>query len=184
LLKVLAAHEAFRNPELLIGVVEHRVNLDTVKTPSQNDIWCILGTDAGSVSVAVEGKAGENFDKRLGDWLESDRSGKERRLAFLCNVLGAEAKPDPGLRYQLFHRAASAVLEAKRWRLPKALMLVQSFSESRTAWSDYSDFAKFLGFGAVARDRVSGPIRASEVDLYLAWVHSEPGKDIDAAAAV
>lgn len=182
-LKVLAAHEAFQNPVLLVGVVEHRVNLDTSKTPSQNDIWCVLGTDSGHVSVAVEGKAGEDFDRRLGDWLKSDGDGKERRLAFLCDVLGAASRPDLGLRYQLFHRAASAVLEAKRWRLPRALMLVQSFRESKTAWSDYSDFAQFLGL-QVSRDSVNGPVTASGVDLYIAWVNSQVGKDSDAAAAV
>jgi uncharacterized protein DUF6946 len=180
---VLTAHETFSNPVLLVGVVEHRVKLDTAKTPSQNDLWCVLATDAGHVSVAIEGKAGEDFDKRLGDWLKSESDGKERRLAFLCDVLGVETKPDLGLRYQLFHRAASAVLEAKRWRFPKALMLVQSFRESKTAWNDYSDFAKFLGLN-VARDSVSGPVSASGVDLYLAWVHSPLGKDSDAAAAV
>jgi hypothetical protein len=66
--------------------------------------------------VTVEGKAGEEFDKRLVDWLKSEGDGKERRLAFLCKTLGVTSRPDPGLRYQLFHRAASAVLEAQRWR--------------------------------------------------------------------
>lgn len=183
LFEVLSAHEAFPNPVLLIGVVEHRVKLDTAKTPSQNDLWCVLATDTGHVSVSVEGKAGEDFDKRLSDWLKSEGDGKARRLAFLCDVLGVETKPDLGLRYQLFHRAASAVLEAKRWRISKAPMLVQSFGESKTALNDYSDFAKFLGLG-VARDRVSGPVRTSGVDLYLAWVHSPLAKDSDAAAAV
>jgi len=182
-LRVLAAHESFANPVLLIGVVEHRVNLDTTKTPSQNDIWCLLGTDSGHVSVAVEGKAGEDFDRRLGDWLKSDGDGKERRLAFLCGVLGAAQRPDVGLRYQLLHRAATAVLEAKRWRLPSALMHVQSFRESKTAWNDYSDFAEFLGL-QVSRDSVSGPVRTSGVDLYLAWVNCDVSKDSDAAAAV
>jgi len=151
--------------------------------PSHSDVFALARGEAGLVSMTVEGKAGEDFDKRLGDWLKSDGDGKERRLAFLCDVLGAASKPDLGLRYQLFHRAASAVLEARRWRLPKALMLVQSFRESKTAWKDYSDFAKFLGLD-VSRDSVGGPVKASGVDLYLAWVHSDVGKDSDAAAAV
>ena len=182
-LRVLSAHEAFGNPVLLVGIVEHRVKLDTNKTPSQNDLWCVLGTDGGHVSVAVEGKAGEDFDKRLEDWLNSDSNGKERRLEFLCKVLGIDSKLDFGLRYQLFHRAASAVLEAKRWRLSRALMLVQSFKESKTAWNDYADFAKVFGLD-VSRDSVSGPVKASACDLYFAWVHSAVAKDSDAAAAV
>jgi len=80
----LNSHRAFRNPVLLLGIVEHRVNLDTPKTPSQSDLGCMMLTDAGQVSVTVEAKAGEEFDKRLRDWLVSESEGKQQRLAFLC----------------------------------------------------------------------------------------------------
>ena len=179
----LHAHAEFRNPTLLIGIVEHRVALDTPKTPSQNDLWCMLLTDAGQVSVAIEAKAGEEFDKRLEDWLRSEGSGKEHRLAFLCDVLGISSKPGTGLRYQLFHRAASAVLEAQRWRVGKALMMVQSFKESASSWQDYVDFASLLGL-QVARNTVSGPAQAKGAELYLVWVDSLLAGDEVAAAAV
>ncbi|MHB1094731.1 MAG: DUF6946 family protein [Gemmatimonadaceae bacterium] len=182
---VLNAHAAFRNPRLLVGIVEHRVALDTAKTPSQNDLWCMVGTDTGQASVAVEGKAGEEFDRRLDVWLGSDgdRRGKDARLRFLCEVLGANDRPDPQLRYQLFHRAASAVLEAERWGVGKALMMVQSFAESPTSWQDYVDFAAWLGV-KVSRDSVSGPVKTRSTDLYLAWVHSDLATDALAATAV
>lgn len=48
----------------------------------------MLLTDTGQASVAVEAKAGEEFDKRLQDWLVSEGESKEQRLAFLCDVLG------------------------------------------------------------------------------------------------
>jgi hypothetical protein len=179
----LNSHWAFRNPVLLLGIVEHRVNLDTPKTPSQNDLWCMMLTDAGQVSVAVEAKAGEEFDKRLRDWLASESEGKQQRLAFLCDVLSINERPDPKLRYQLFHRAASAVLEARRWRVGQALMLVQSFQESPTSWQDYVDFAALLGL-TVARNSVSGPVKASGTDLSLSWVESALATDANAAAAV
>ena len=181
----LHSHAAFQNPTLLLGIVEHRVALDTARTPSQNDLWCMLATDSGPVSVAVEGKAGEDFDRRLKDWFGSGKEteGKERRLKFLCEVLGIAGSPPLTLRYQLFHRAASAVLEAKRWRIGKALMLVQSFAESSTSWQDYVDFAELLGL-SVARNAVSGPVVAGGVELYLAWVHSQVASDEVAAAAV
>lgn len=157
--------------------------LDTTKTPSQNDLWCVVGTDTGSASVAVEGKAGEDFDRRLVDWLKSEGNAKDRRLAFLCDTLGSSEKPGEHLRYQLFHRAASAVLEARRWRLTKALMLVQAFGESQTSWQDYSDFASWLGL-KVTRDDVAGPVDASGVDLYLTWIDCPLAADDVAAAAV
>jgi hypothetical protein len=61
---VLNAHAAFRSPTLLLGIVEHRVQLDTPKTLSQNDLWCMIATEAGQASVAVEAKAGEDFERR------------------------------------------------------------------------------------------------------------------------
>lgn len=181
----LDAHAAFRNPALLLGIVEHRVILDTPKTPSQNDLWCIMSTDTGLASVAVEGKAREDFDKRLTDWFGSgtERGGKERRLKFLCEVLGVCREPEVTHRYQLFHRAASAVLEARRWHLTKALVLVQSFKESATSWQDFVDFATLLGL-SVARNGVSEAAKAGGVDLHLAWVHSELATDEIAALAV
>ena len=110
--------------------------------------------------------------------------GGQQRLSFLCRVLGSEAAPPMVLRYQLFHRAASAVLEARRWRISKALMLVQSFAESPTSWQDYADFAAWLGVVAV-RDQVVGPVKASErVDLYLGWVRSQLASNGLASAAV
>lgn len=182
---VLEAHSAFQNPRLLVGVVEHRVRLDTPKTPSQNDLWAMLLTDDGHVSVAFEAKAGEDFDRRISDWLTSDKdpTAKRKRLRWLCDVLGVQGEPPTRLRYQLFHRAASAVLEAKRWRASKALMLVQSFADSPTSWQDYVDFAALLGVTAT-RNSISGPARADNIDLYLGWVDSPLANDSAAATAI
>lgn len=182
---VLGNSDAFADPMLLIGIVEHRVQLDTKKTPSQNDLWCVLRTRTGLASVAVEGKAGEDFDKPLTEWMgaATDRTAKEARLAFLCGVLGSPGPPDHSLRYQLFHRSASAVLEAERWGLGRALMLVHSFSESKTSWLDYAAFATWLGVAA-ERNRVVGPIKARGSQLFLGWVDSPCASDAVAALAV
>jgi len=183
--RVLAGHDAFLSPTLLLGIVEHRVALDTTRTPSQNDLSCMLLTKSGQVSVAVEAKAGEDFDKTLGEWLgkEKESGGKRRRLDFLCKLLDIEQPPSPLLRYQLFHRAASAVLEARRWHVGKALMLVQSFKESATSWDDYVAFATQLAITPV-RNAVSGPLRLPETDLYLAWIDSPMATDLVATTAI
>jgi len=179
----LVRHPSLQRATLLLGIVEHTVILDDPKRPSQNDLWGVLLTDAGHVSMAVEAKAGEDFDKTLGVWLKSDSEGKEKRLAFLCNHLGLREDPPDALRYQLFHRSVSAVLEARRWRFPAALMLVQSFEESRTSWQDYAAFASFLGLDA-RRNDVSGPRTFDGIALFLAWVDSPKADDRRAASAV
>ncbi|MGH2405381.1 MAG: DUF6946 family protein [bacterium] len=181
--RTLNAHAAFRSPRLLVAIVEHSVVLDDPRRPSQSDLWGILLTEAGHVSMSVEGKAGEEFDRRLGMWLKDQSKGKVARLRFLCDQLAIPVQPADSLRYQLFHRAAAAVLEARRWRLPMALMLVQSLAESRTSWQDYADFAQLLDLKA-QRQSVIGPRDACGVPLYLAWVDSPKAPDHVAASAV
>jgi hypothetical protein len=133
--------------------------------------------------MSVEGKAGEDFDKRLGVWLKDKSEGKEQRLRFLCDQLSIPVRPADTLRYQLFHRAASAVLEARRWRVPTALMMIQCFAESRTGWQDYADFAELLNLKA-EHQTVVGPRDACGIPLYLAWVDSPKATDGAAAAAI
>jgi hypothetical protein len=71
----------------------------------------------------------EPFAQLLGDWLVNASPGKLTRLAFLCNVLGLEERTLPhDIYYQLLHRTASAVIEAKRFKTDLAVMLVHSFS--------------------------------------------------------
>ena len=84
------------------------------------------------------------------------------------------------LRYQLFHRAASAVLEARRWGADAAVMLVQSFSEAPESWDDFVAFGELLG-APVARQRVVAAAMRSDVTLFLGWVDSDPASDLPAA---
>ncbi len=179
--RALTSHPAFANPTLLLGAIEHSVVLDGSSRPSQNDLWAILLTDSGQVSMAVEGKAGEEFDRTLAEWLDS--KSKATRLQFLCDTLGICDPPGGHLRYQLFHRTASAVIEARRWRIPNALVLVQSFAESKSAWNDFTSFAALLGI-ATTRNAVCGGRDLQGVRLYVAWVDSPKADDKLAAAAV
>lgn len=143
----------------------------------------MIRTDRGQVSVAIEAKAGEEFDRPLRDWLADDKGTKANRLRFLCQELHVTAEPPLDLRYQLFHRAASATLEARRWQIPRALMLVQSFKESASAWTDYVAFATWMGLTAT-RDALVGPHNADGVELFLGWVDCPKASDKIAASAL
>ena len=140
-------------------------------------------TPNGYASVTVEAKAGEDFDKPIEQWLKQESDGKEKRLAFLTKTLGLSAHPPGFIRYQLVHRTAAAILEAKRCRFKVALMLVQSFEESRTSWLDYERFAELLSVQS-ARNAIIGPRRIDEIDLFLGWVDSQKATDRAAANAV
>ena len=98
--------------------------------------------------MMVEGKVNESFGPTVNEWREEASPGKGTRLSFLLKTLGLPKQVDGTIRYQLLHRAASAVIEGERFRAAAAVMLVHSFSPRRAGWSDYSAFLKLFGVTA------------------------------------
>ena len=101
--------------ELLLVIPEHTVYLPVSGKGSQNDAWVLASNQNGLISIAIEGKVDESFDKTLGcwkDWSEDPtetRTNKEHLLREICKILDIEV-PSDKIRYQLLHRCASAVL--------------------------------------------------------------------------
>ena len=90
----------------------------------------------------------------------------------------------PGtLRYQLLHRAASAVLEAERFTAPDAILLVQSFASDPDSLSAFSPFGSVLGCKCSAGIVVTGPTLRG-VKLHLPWLNCEPSDATDLSEAV
>lgn len=153
----------------LLAIPEHRVALPGGGHPSQCDIFALVATPRGSCALAVEAKVAEPFGPTIGDWLAGAASGKLARLTAICALLGCA--PPPGhLRYQLFHRAAAAVIEAGRFGTAMAALVVQSFSPERLWQSDFVAFAAHLG-----QDASAGPVETLLPDgrpLRLGWASS------------
>lgn len=169
--------------EMLLGIPEHKVPLRGGRRASQTDLFVIAGSSDGLVVICVEGKVNESFGPLMSEWLTDDASaGKRERLAELSELLGLtdEQAGDALLRYQLFHRTASAVKEARRFGARHAVMLVHSFSAEDTGLADYRAFGARLG-AQVDADRVTqvGPPREG-VQLSLGWVRGE-AQYLDAA---
>jgi hypothetical protein len=166
---VLSSSGLFPGIEMLLGIPEHQVPLPGGSRPSQNDLWVLARSGAELVSIAVEGKVAEPFGPTLDEWLVEGSAGKMARLDFLCAQLGL-SRPLPGpVRYQLLHRAASAVIEARRFCARHAVMLVHSFSQSHEWFDDYSAFSRLLGFDAEVNRVVSVGQRGG-IELHLGWV--------------
>ena len=127
--------------ELLLAIPEYQVDLPGGKRPSQNDLF-VLGRakDGHLVSIMMEGKVAEPFGATLEIWLKDASEGKKKRLKFLCDTLGLSCEPPSHTRYQLFHRTASAIIEAKRFNANYAMMIVHSFSPEHKCFADYQDF--------------------------------------------
>jgi len=119
---------AFRGIEPLVILPEYQVPLPGGSRPSQNDIFVLAKAQGQLISIAVEGKVSESFGPTLAEWNPANSNGKMRRLEYLKEQLDLSQALPPLIRYQLLHRAASAVIEAHRFTAKYAVMLVHSFS--------------------------------------------------------
>jgi len=155
--------------EFLIGIPEHEVPLPGGRRPSQNDVFVLAkGTD-GLVSISVEGKVSEPFDAPVDERFAEPTPGQTTRLEFLLGLLELNRDDVGAIGYQLLHRTASAVLEARRFDARHAVMLVHSFSEEMKHFNDYAAFVALYSQKAEA-GRLVEARRLGDVMLYLGWV--------------
>ena len=74
-----------------------------------------------------------------------------------------------GVGYQLLHRTASSILEARRFGASHAVMLVHSFSQELKHFDDYAGFVGLYGRTAEA-NRLYEVKQLGNITLYLGWV--------------
>ena len=168
--------DAVRDAEPLLVLPEHKVPLPGGVRASQNDVWVLArSTSSGELlSIAVEGKVAERFgSESLDEWLRGASPGKLERLEYLRQQLGLPAELPGGIRYQLLHRAASAVIEARRFNAGHAILLVHSFSDGDMWFDDYAEFAGLFGVNP-APDTVHAAGRIGSLYWHVGWVRGDP----------
>ena len=153
----------------LLAVPEFKVPLPGGTRASQNDIFVLARAAAGPVSIMIEGKVKESFGPTLEAWKKEGSPGKEERLKFLLRTLGLGQSPADCIRYQLFHRAASAIITGEQYRAAAAVMVIHSFSEERVGWPDYEAFAGLFGVKA-KEGEVQRLGSTSSIPLFGVWV--------------
>jgi len=160
-------------PELLIAIPEHKVPLPGASHgDSQNDVFALVRAGSHTVAVAIEGKVNEPFDQILGKWLLNASDGKRQRLSFLCDLLGLREPLPDSVHYQLLHRTASALIEARRFKTDAAAMIVHSFSQDKKWFEEFANFVAL--FGAVAEpDKLAELSIGGPIPLYLGWACGE-----------
>jgi hypothetical protein len=163
---------ALEGIKFLLGIPEHKVPLRGGSTQSQNDAFILAKAGNELVSITVEGKVAEPFGPTLGEWLQDASAGKSVRLDYLKKRLGLRGNVSPDIRYQLLHRTASAVIEAKRFNASKAVMIVHSFSQETLWFDDYSAFLALYGKSASVGDLVC-VCTIDGIDLFLGWAKGD-----------
>ena len=173
---IFAGHPIFRSAVLIDAFFERQVDLGTAGRHSQTDLLAIVGLESQIAIVAVEGKAGESFGQYVREWRDGS-AGKERRLQALCATLCISVEAAMPLRYQLLHRAASAIYEAKRYRSKLSIMLIQSFSDDDESFADFAAFLRTIGLTNDAKRGVLfGPVECDGQSFYAGWIDEKPPK--------
>lgn len=158
--------------EPLLIFPEWKVSLPGGRRASQNDAWVLASTVDGLVSLAIEGKVDEPFDRPLSEWKQEASPGKRERLEYLVSCLGFDSEPPGHIYYQLLHRTASAVIEAERFHARAAVMLVHTFSPTDRWFDQYWEFAALFGIDAKIGNLGTTKARGG-LPLHLGWVHGD-----------
>ena len=173
-LRLFSQDPVLAKAEPLLIFPEWKVALPGRGHPSQNDIWVLARAEESLISITVEGKVSEPFGETIGEWRSTPSQGRISRLAYLAEVLGLDDMIPDGVRYQLLHRAVSAILEARRFGADRAIALVHSFSPTNLWFEDFSAFVALFGTEA-AVDQLITVRAANGFPLLLAWVHGDEG---------
>ena len=178
---------AYGNPKLLLAIAEHKVPLPGGNADSQNDLWGLVKTATCIVSVTIEAKARESFgNETLAAWLrdpEAPPANRQTRWQYICDHLPPvqEGAYLP-VAYQLLHRCASAVIEAKRFGLKHAACIIQAFETPLNRFEEFSQFCEVIGI-QVPRGGIANAI-VGDVVLGIGWADCPCATDAEIAAIV
>jgi hypothetical protein len=163
----------FNAVEVLYGFPEYKVPLLGGNASSQNDLYILAKANNELLTIMVEGKVSEPFGKTVATWLgDNPSAGKRKRLDHLLGLLNLREDNVLNKMYQLIHRTASALIEARNVNAPNSLMLVQSFSESGKRFEDYAEFVKLFNLSP-KQNGIVGPVKLNGINLYFGWSTAE-----------
>jgi hypothetical protein len=178
---------AFGEPLLIFAVAEHKVDLPGGNAASQCDVWAVLKTTAGMLSLTVEAKASEPFgDEILENWLVAGKSkesisNREKRFEYV----NAHLPHSPSflqVRYQILHRCAASVMEAKRFGFQQAAFVVQAFNTPDQSFQDYAAFCNALGIPAARGEMATTAVDG--ISLGVGWADCPLSTSEEVAATV
>lgn len=170
---VLETQKDFRNPKLVDGHFERETKIPGRGKASQTDLLALCKAEGGSFILGVEGKVDETLGEVVSDWYNGTPN-RQVRLEGLVDLLGGDFTAIGNLRYQLLHRSASALLEARNFGVSKAIMLVHSFDPRHAWFEDFEAFSEWLGVPCAKPGILSDPVHLPDVDLFLGWCADRP----------
>jgi hypothetical protein len=177
--RVLGQDPEFREITLEKATFEKQTQLDRFRGPSQTDVLALVKILKGRAIIGVEAKVDESFGEFVKDWVDGSEN-KQRRLEGLISRLKLDPKATPSLRYQLLHRCAAALIEAKEHGAAECAVIVQSFSpiNIQAGFADFVAFSQAVGTPVETVGKISKRIELDGVGFRLGWaicpVHAQP----------
>lgn len=153
--------------QLVAAFPEWSVPLPGGLTTSNTDVMAVCRSAKGLCVIGVEAKVLEPFGPTVGEKRAKESAGQDERLTFLHGLLGIERFAD-GIRYQLLHRAASALIMAREFHAKAAVMLIHAFESPKSSQADFAAFVVAMG-GAELAPQVFRVKRFNAPALYLVW---------------
>jgi hypothetical protein len=184
--------DLFRNgglgqPLLIFAVAEHNVDLPGGTAASQSDVWAVVKTSAGMVSLTVEAKANEAFGGEiLENWLAAGKTkgakgSRQLRFEYIRSHLPV-SDSFSSVRYQILHRCAASVIEAKRLGFQHAAFVVQAFNAPAESFQNYVTFCRAINVAA-ARGQMAATY-VDNISLSVGWADCRFASDDQVAATV
>ncbi len=163
-----ASDPAIADLELLAAIPEWEVTLPGGARASQTDVLVLARNPLNLVVLGVEAKVDETFGPTMGQKRTRATGGQLDRIDYLESELGRTAPFPDTVRYQLLHRSVSALLTAREFHAPVAVMLVHSFSPASAWRDDFLAFCHELPCNALSADLFEVP-RNNGPRLILGW---------------
>jgi hypothetical protein len=153
--------------KLLAAIPEWETPLPGGQRSSFTDILAVTRNELGLCVIAVEAKVNEDFGPTVQAKRAEMSAGQTVRMDYLHMLLGVD-RFDDGIRYQLLHRTASALLAAKEFHADVAVMLIHTWGTNPALRVDFERFSEATG-----AERMPGGMkevrRAEEPRLFLGW---------------
>jgi hypothetical protein len=174
--QVLSDNIEFNGIELLLAIPEYKVSLPGGSRPSQNDVLALITSNQTLSLMTVEGKTKEDFDDKICDWKnKTSETGIKKRLGFILDKIGVKDDNIEHLRYQLFHRLASAVIMTEKFHAKNAIMIIQSFNDNNDEnhFQDFLNFLKLYKIESAEKNKLYKLKEINGINLFAGWVYSK-----------
>lgn len=162
----------FPNIQMIKAAVEHKVPMPGIGRASQNDLFVYAQASDEDLRIAIEGKVSEKLGPTIKEW-HSGSANKDVRLLGILNLIDLPRNIPDSIRYQLLHRMASPVVEAKASGAKHAIMIVHSFSDLDESFDDFSAFLGLYGISKIQAGILYPLKTVNNLTLYAGWARGD-----------